>query len=205
MVTDMPGAARRRVSGPPPAETASVLFLCRANVCRSPMAAALLSRRLDELGIRAKVASAATASPGMGASAATIAVMASRGIDLSGHRGMPMTTAALHEAEIVIVVSRECLDAAIAMAPSAAGRVFVFADLVRRAQRTTPRQRSESMTDWLRRIGGGGAQRSRTLAGAATADDVPDPRGRGYGAYEAAAELLSGLVESLIAACWSSG
>jgi len=53
------GARRRARARTQP----SVLVVCTGNLCRSPLAEALLRRRLQEAGLDADVASAGTAAP----------------------------------------------------------------------------------------------------------------------------------------------
>ena len=85
----------------------SVLFLCQANLCRSPMAAALLTRRLTEAGISAVVTSAGTSALGTPPDRATVQVMAARRIDIAGHFGRQVTRHDLIAADLVIAMSRE--------------------------------------------------------------------------------------------------
>jgi protein-tyrosine phosphatase len=68
-----------------------ILCVCTGNTCRSPMLMALLARALERRGLVATVESAGTAA-GMGdpASHGAITAMATRGIDLAGHRSRPL-------------------------------------------------------------------------------------------------------------------
>ncbi len=63
----------------------SILLVCRANVCRSPMAEALLRHRLERLGLSRRVR---TASAGTGAVAG--APPDPRGRSVLAERGVPM-------------------------------------------------------------------------------------------------------------------
>ncbi len=70
-----------------------VLVICTANICRSPVAEAVLRSRLEERGTDLpgdrewRVTSGGTlAFPGYGAAEHSAAVMAELGFDLSGHR-----------------------------------------------------------------------------------------------------------------------
>ncbi len=69
--------------------TCSVLLVCTANRCRSPMAAGLLMKAVADRLEAGKwsITSAGTwAEPNLPATALVTAVMAERGIDLSQHR-----------------------------------------------------------------------------------------------------------------------
>lgn len=178
----------------------SVLFLCRANVCRSPMAAALVSDRLRQWGVPVSISSAATAAPGTRPDAATIKVMAARGIDVSAHRGRQVSASDLLAADLVVAMARENLRHAVVLEPRAWPRTFTFKELVRRAQEHGPRQRTEPAARWLARIA-----QDRThsqLLGSDDADDVADPVGGTLAAYELTAGLLTELADDLIAFCW---
>jgi len=179
----------------------SVLFLCRANVCRSPMAAALLSSRLARAGVGCRVSSAATMTPGRTADSATVQIMAARGIDVTGHRSRALTAADLTAADLVLAMSRENLRHAVVLEPRAWSHTFTFKELIRRAQADRPRHVAEPVADWLARISRG-RERAQLLGGN-DADDVADPAGWPLRAYEDTAELLTGLVDDLVGCCWS--
>ncbi|HEY4409793.1 MAG TPA: low molecular weight phosphotyrosine protein phosphatase, partial [Acidimicrobiia bacterium] len=57
--------------------------MCTANQCRSPMAEALLSRRLAGADVRS---AAAAGRAGIPASAGAVQSMAALGLDIGGHR-----------------------------------------------------------------------------------------------------------------------
>ena len=65
-------------------DTDGIVVLCTANVCRSPMAAALLARRLSELGVTARVRSAGMLRGGDPPLPEAVSVMAGYGIDIAG-------------------------------------------------------------------------------------------------------------------------
>ena len=70
------------------ANTKRILLVCTGNICRSPLAAALLERALVERGIEGiAVASAGTGAwDGAPVSEGAYLVGLERGLDLSGHR-----------------------------------------------------------------------------------------------------------------------
>ena len=81
-----------------------VLFVCTGNVCRSPMATAILRHLLDARGVTdIEVASAGTA-PWDGAPASEGAYLVSleHGLDLSGHRARQLTTDLVAGAGLVL-------------------------------------------------------------------------------------------------------
>ncbi len=82
-----------------------VLFVCTGNTCRSPMAAAAL---LDELGpdaARVEVLSAGTSAwEGQPASAGTLHVTRSAGVDLSSHRARRASASLVDRADLTLVM-----------------------------------------------------------------------------------------------------
>ncbi len=79
-----------------------ILVVCTGNVCRSPLAAALLQRALPER----HVSSAGLAAPVGREADATVRELASAdGLDLTGHRARQLTPEMLRDAELVLVMS----------------------------------------------------------------------------------------------------
>ncbi|MCM8749011.1 hypothetical protein NET02_07640 [Thermomicrobiaceae bacterium CFH 74404] len=80
----------------------SVLFVCRGNTCRSPMAAALARKVLgSEIEIQSAGIEACDGAP---AAQNAVAVMAERGIDLSGHRARRVDAAGLASFDLVVAL-----------------------------------------------------------------------------------------------------
>jgi protein-tyrosine phosphatase len=103
----------------------SILTVCIGNICRSPMAQALIARRLAGRGLDAAVESAGLAAQ-VGRAADPIAqeLMRERGLDLSGHRARQLTPELLRAFEIVLVMEAAQQRAVEGMWPSARGRVY---------------------------------------------------------------------------------
>ena len=85
-----------------------VLFVCTGNTCRSPLATAALVEELGADAARTEVRSAGTAAwEGQPASAGTLEVARSAGLDLSGHHARRVTAASVREADFVIVMETQ--------------------------------------------------------------------------------------------------
>jgi protein-tyrosine phosphatase len=113
---------------------ASILVVCTGNVCRSPIAEAMLRSALrDRLDERAPtVASAGTAGwVGSPAEAGSITAAAELGFDLSAHRGRRLREHDLAEATLVIAMSGEHRDHVWELHPRASSRTFTLKELVR--------------------------------------------------------------------------
>ncbi len=81
------------------------LMVCTGNICRSPMAEALLASRLSSLGVKARVESAGIgALEGEPADPIAQALMRERGLDLSQHRSRQLTSDVLADFDLVLVM-----------------------------------------------------------------------------------------------------
>src|SRR5205809_2485504 len=87
--------------------TQHVLFVCTGNICRSPLAAALLQRALKERGLDMNVTSAGTGAwDGAPASEGAYLVGLERGLDLSGHRARLLTRELVDQADLILTMAR---------------------------------------------------------------------------------------------------
>jgi protein-tyrosine phosphatase len=118
----------RRLENPPlPGTPARVLFLCLGNICRSPFAAALASRLLDEAGLSMSSTSAGLrASQAAASPAEAIEAAAAYSIRLDEHRPVNVTVEALEASDIVFVMEVWQIDAVRRLSPAAAGRVHLL-------------------------------------------------------------------------------
>ena len=179
----------------------SIVVLCTANVCRSPMAASLLARQLSGLGVAVRVRSAGMLCDGDPPLPEVISVMAGYGIDLAAHRSRVAGAADLAHASLVLAMARDNLRYAVVTEPAAWPRAFTLRELIRRGERIGPRGPGEPFSGWLSRAHEG---RERTaLLGASAEDDVPDPAGQPWRGYVEVARLLDRSVARLAELGWA--
>ncbi len=108
---------------------ARILIVCTGNLCRSPMAAALLRQRLarDPLRCDWQVESAGTwASEAQPASTYAVEEMAARGIDLSSHRAQGVTQAMMEAADLVLTMTAHHAEALRTAFPAHAHKVHLL-------------------------------------------------------------------------------
>jgi protein-tyrosine phosphatase len=110
----------------------TILFVCTANICRSPMAAALMRARLAELGLgdQIEVLSAGVwAEAGQPASEDAAATLGKRGVSLAEHRSQPATLALLQQAAIVLVMEETHRRSLFYLAPQYLNKVFLLTEM----------------------------------------------------------------------------
>jgi low molecular weight protein-tyrosine phosphatase len=82
-----------------------VLILCKGNVCRSPMAEAMLRALLLERAPATRVESAGLAAPiGQPADPHAIELMIERGLDITGHRARQVSVKFLEAFPVILVM-----------------------------------------------------------------------------------------------------
>ena len=111
----------------------SILFVCSANQCRSPMAEVLFRQLLEEKGEADewRVESAGVwAFQGAKATLNAQVVMAERDLNLEGHRSQPTDPALLKQFEIIIVMEEEHKVVLQERNPTLAERILTIRELV---------------------------------------------------------------------------
>lgn len=109
----------------------SVLLVCTANICRSPMAEALLRARLGEAAVDWRIESAGTwALDGEQAAPRAIKVLKTRGIDLSQHRSRVVDPNMLNQSRLVLVMEKGHKEALQVEFPRYAHKVFLLSEMV---------------------------------------------------------------------------
>lgn len=115
-----------------------VLFVCTGNTCRSPMAAALMQRRLadrlgvpidqlEEQGVLVMSAGIAAMSGGR-ASDEAVRLLKERGLDLSSHESQPLSDRLVQFADVIFTMTRAHREAILSQWPDAAPRTFLLGD-----------------------------------------------------------------------------
>ena len=119
----------------------SVLFICTANRFRSPLAAAMLSRALQEMGFAEYwlVRSAGTwATPGQPALPAAVSAARRRGLDLSGHRSTRVSRELISEYDLILVMQASHREALLTEFPDLAEHIHLFSNVLERRSYDIP-------------------------------------------------------------------
>lgn len=102
-----------------------ILVLCTGNICRSPIAGAVLRSRLSAAGIEVRSAGTA-AMVGEPADPLAVEVAKDQGLDLSAHRGQQATLPLMQGSDLLLVMTREHADWVHGRLPALRGRVHLL-------------------------------------------------------------------------------
>lgn len=122
---------------PPPEGPLSILMVCTGNICRSPLAEALLGTALHDLPVTVRSAGtwAHVGSPMMKQSRRIAEDLGAPRASL--HRAKQLTTADLKEADLVLALAREHRREAVEIVPEVSRRAFTLRELARLANALT--------------------------------------------------------------------
>ena len=101
-----------------------ILVVCVGNICRSPMAEAVLRHELrgqEQVTVESAGVGALVGEP---ASVHAMALMQERGIDISSHRAQQLTPELVGEAELILVMETRHKRVIEANEPMARGKVY---------------------------------------------------------------------------------
>jgi protein-tyrosine phosphatase len=109
----------------------SVLLVCTANICRSPMAEALLREQVKAAGETWRIESAGTwGMDGSPAAVRTLRVLHDRGLDASQHRARTVTQEMLKDFNLILVMEQGHKEALRAEFPGLAPRIFLISEMI---------------------------------------------------------------------------
>lgn len=99
-----------------------LLIVCTGNICRSPVAAALLKKRLSNTVTSAGLG----ALVGQGVDPLAAALAEQSGLDVSEHQARQITQEMIREADLILVMSARQRRAIDQLAPAATGKTMLF-------------------------------------------------------------------------------
>lgn len=119
------GNWREQVTYHLPQRVRRVLFVCKGNICRSPLAAAYLGSRLDQQKRLISVGSAGLeTTPGRKAHPLALFVAQQHGLSLEAHVTAPLIREMVDHADLILVMEDGHLDKILKAYPEAKTKVF---------------------------------------------------------------------------------
>lgn len=108
-----------------------ILIVCTANICRSPVAEAILRRRLEENGYKDwQVRSSGTwALPGQGASEYSIQLMAEKGFNIASHASSAVSKNDVFQSDLILCMEAGQAEALRAEFPDQAFKIFLLTEM----------------------------------------------------------------------------
>jgi protein-tyrosine phosphatase len=174
-----------------------ILLVCTANICRSPMAGALLRDKLAAAAVDVGVDTGGFGFDDENVHPASVAALAARGIDLSAHRSSRIDRERVAAADLVLAMERAHVRKVSTIEPAAWARTFTLKEFVRRAQATGARRAGEPLPGWVARVHAG--RSVDDLLGASELDDIDDPFGRSAKVFERSVQELDTLLDEFVA------
>jgi protein-tyrosine-phosphatase len=176
------------------------LFLCTANLCRSPIAAAFLARWIDHVPDPVVVSSAGVTRTDGSVPTELIDVMSEYGIDLSGHRKRRVTQELLAGSDLIIGMGPRHIREAVLIDPPCWPQAFTIRELVRRGAEVGPRRPDQGIRSWIESAQGDRTRES--LLFPSPKDEVRDPYGGTVERYRGTATELADLTRQLSDLVW---
>ena len=115
----------------------AVLFVCTANICRSPIAVGIFNKILDEQNPEGdwRVESAGTwGLDGEPAAAGSLAVMKNNGIDISEHRARSVNQDLLQVFDLILTMESGQKESMRMEFPEVSDRIFLLSEMVNQKQ-----------------------------------------------------------------------
>ena len=174
-----------------------ILVVCTGNVCRSPMAEALLRHHLAAVDFPLPVSSAGTIGwNSAGPTDHTLTALAERGVILDDHISRRMNRDIIAPHSLVVAMTNDHADAVRTHHPEAAARTFVLGQLVRLGEKLEAKHGPRgdlSLEQWLHEVDELRSHRRRALP----RDEIRDPLGEPLEAYQLLAAQLDDLTARL--------
>jgi protein-tyrosine phosphatase len=192
-------------TGSGPARPFTILFVCSGNICRSPLAAQLLTAKLGDAADRFRVLSAGTIADEGAPMDETAAAQSRRlGADPSAHVATELTGRLIGEADLVLTAERSHRAAVAGALPRASRLTFTILQFTRVLAGLEDRDRLAG-TGPAALVAAVAAGRGSVAPPADPADDdVEDPYRRSADVHEHVADVLDAATTEIAAALRAS-
>ena len=167
-----------------------ILFVCTANICRSPTAELLARHRFGE--DRVLFRSAGFLEPDRSCPIELVEVLRERGIDATGHRSYRLDADSVAAADLLLTMEGSHVQEATMLAPDAFAKIVPLREAASATRQL--RQPSVTVEELLAEVNTD--RDPRRYLGSSW--DVDDPYGRRQRAYRRAVEEIDSLVDTVL-------
>jgi protein-tyrosine-phosphatase len=109
----------------------SILFVCTANICRSPIAMAIFRNLVQDDQEEWQVASAGTwAIEGLPATPKAQIVLQKKGLDISDHRSQPINQELIDRFDLILTMEKNHKEALVIEFPHKAKNIYMFSEMI---------------------------------------------------------------------------
>lgn len=166
-----------------------ILFVCTANICRSPAAETIARSRFGER--EAMFRSAGFLDEGRACPPLMIQALQEKGVDATGHRSYQLDEASLEAADLVLTMEGEHVQKATLLRPGAFHKVIALKEA---AEHLSSSRVPMSLPEFVASLN----QDRNPSAYLSERWDVSDPFGRKLKDYRRTVEEISELVQAVI-------
>lgn len=181
-----------------------VVFVCRANIARSPLAAAMLRALVSAPGLWVGSAGV-SAREGYPAAREAMELAAARGLDLSDHRSVRVSGELLRDSDLVLAMTEDQRDECASQVPGAGPRTFTLREFVRLLGEIPDGANPSTTTARVRWVRDQAHAARPRASRPARPEDLVDPTGRPPQAWEEMGRDLDELIGRIRRAVDPSG
>jgi protein-tyrosine phosphatase len=199
MNSEYPNRSRAR-SGGHSSEPFTILVVCQANRCRSPLMEFLLRRQAELRNLDWQVSSAGIeAVPGGPPHPFSVEILAERGIETNGWLSRPVHQEALDHARLILTATEEQREAVERLDPRTINRTFPLMQFAFLARSLRPPRMvaAAELGDWL--LSEGYWRRKKLSHFPMTERDLDDPIGRPVNRFRQCAQLIDRAYADILA------
>lgn len=174
-----------------------LLFVCTANICRSPIAAELARLRIRAAGPLAEPRLLVSSAGTLGRDGAAMdpradALLRSLGVRPAAFSARTVTAALVATADLVLTAERRHLEAVVELRPGSHSRTFTILEFARLVDRLDPRRITGAcvVSRAVSLVREAALTRGTTPPALPGADDIPDPHRRTDEEYRACAATI---------------
>ncbi len=157
-------------------ETIKLLFVCTAGRCRSPIAAALFEKHLEQAKPLVSVRSVGVKYTGEPTPSIGISLLAELGVELASNRSVKLTKELVDDADLILGMTRDHVRDIAQLSADAWPKTFTLKEFARRVEEAPARRRHQRLEDWLDVIGAD--REPYDLFSTDSDDDLMDPFGQ---------------------------